>query len=251
MKFSVYAVCAAALLTAPSAMAAVSYIRGADAEKGEFEIEYQAVGSFDDEREKDNKRSHKIEAYYGFSDSVQLGGGFKFGRSAGDNTDLETVFVEGLYQFFEEDEVGFNMAVLGEYVHATESGKADKLEGKLLYDNEWGDGFETRANLILEHEIGNDRNGDTEIASRLGTVYEINDYFAPGIEWQAEYGAIDDIGSFDDEQKHYVGPVTYGELYEFGEDGGEIEYELGYYFGVTDAAEDGVLRVLIEYEIEF
>ena len=250
MKPLLATLAASALLFATAAQAGVGYIVGADVEKGEFELEYQLVNQFDDAQSRDHKRSHRLEANYGITDEFLLGGGFKVGRSSLDDSDLETVFIEGVYQFIDADEYGFDMAILGEYVYAVEDHKADKLEAKLLYENEWGEGFETRFNLIYDQQIGHNSNTSPKITSRFSTVYELNDYIKPGIEWHSGYGHTNDWGGYN-AQEHYVGPAAYGELFEFGEHGGEIEYELSYMFGVSDAAADGALRFLLEYEVEF
>lgn len=248
MRSIFLAAAATTFMLAAAAQAGVGYIRDADVEKGELEFEYEFVGSYDDDASKDGARSHKIESYYGFTDSLAIGGGAKFVRSSFDDTDLDSVFIETIYQFIEEDEMGFNLAVLGEYVHTVEDNSADKIEAKILYSNEWGNGFITRANLIAEQQVGPDSNTSPELLHRISTVFEISDYFAPGIEWHAEYGHMNDF-----DMGHYVGPVVYGELLEFdtGEHESEIEYEIGYLFGLNDNTADGNLRFLLEYEIEF
>jgi hypothetical protein len=250
MKVLFASITASALLFANAAQAAVGYIVDADVEKGEFELEYQLVNQFDDTQSRDHKRSHSLEGNYGLTDAFLIGGGFKVGRSSLDDSDLETLFIESVYQFIDADDYGFDMALLGEYVYAVEDHKADKLEAKLLYENEWGEHFETRFNLIYEQQIGHNSNTSPKFVSRFSTVYELNDYINPGIEWHAGYGHLNNMGGFD-KQEHYVGPAAYGELFEFGEHGGEIEYELSYVFGVSDAAADGALRFLLEYEVEF
>lgn len=246
MKLALSLAATSALLLSSAANAGVGYIKGADIERGELELEYEHTGSFDDKPSKDQKRAHKLEGYYGLTDAWQIGGGVKYTRSRSDNTDLESVFFEGIYQFIESEEYGFDMAILGEYVHTVEDDSADKLEAKLLYENEWGGHFETKANFIVEQQVGPDSNTSPELAHKIGTVYELDEHFKPGLEWQADYGHVNRFDS-----AHYVGPVAYGELYELPNHGGEIEYELGYLFGVNDKATDGVLRFLVEYEMEF
>jgi len=49
-----------------------------------------------------------------------------------------------------------------------------------------------------------------------------------------------------DQQDHRIGPVISGVL--AGDSQGKWVYELGYLFGVSDAAPDGTLKFVVEYE---
>lgn len=228
------------------------YIKGAHIEADELDIQYQLVTTSDDRAKKDHKTKQKLEAYYGINDDWLVLGGIKYSRDYKHSTDLSAIYIGGAYQFLDAADYGFNAAVLSEYMHATDSGDPDLLESRLLVDFKWGADkkLKTKASLILERELGENRDGGVDLVSRVGTTYKISRLFMPGFEWHAGYGKINDIGDFNDEQEHYIGPVLYGEFETF-ENGGELEYQIGYYPGITDNSSDHAFKFLLEYELNF
>lgn len=52
-----------------------------------------------------------------------------------------------------------------------------------------------------------------------------------------------------DQQDHRIGPVIFGEF--ANESKSKWKYEVGYLFGISDAAPDGTLKALLEYEFRF
>lgn len=61
----------------------------------------------------------------------------------------------------------------------------------------------------------------------------------------AEPGTDSDFGDLGD-HAHYWGPTVHGELFEAGD--GEIEFEVGYLFGLNESEADGQIRFGIEWE---
>ena len=144
------------------------------------------------------------------------------------------------------------MSVLAEYVQAIVDDEPSVLETRLQFDKKWGaeKKLKTKLNLVLLDEYGDNRNEDVEFTVRLATVYKLHKSFRPGFEWHGGFGAVDQIGSFKDDQEHYFGPVVYGEFETF-ENGVELEYQLGYLPGVSNAASDHAFKFLLEFEYNF
>ena len=59
-----------------------------------------------------------------------------------------------------------------------------------------------------------------------------------------EFGELNEHHTYN-ELEHQVGPVFYGRLAK------NVKYDIGYLFGLTDAAPDGMLKWILEYELRF
>lgn len=239
----------AAIVLIPSIALAlpVGYIDDPNIDKGAFELEYNMTRTDDSDHTRHNTQAHEIGAEYSFGEDWKMEAGGKVTSAYGEDTRFSELFLESQYQMTEQDEGWWlDTAVLGEYAHSLVGG-ANELEVKFLASRET-DNFKHIVNLIAEREVGENHGNDTEFVSRLSSMYKLNKYFNPAVEWHAEWGNNHNIPGLKD-QEHFVGPAAYGALFNTGT--GEIEYELGYLFGVTDPAEDGVLRLKLEYETAF
>ena len=227
------------------------YIKGADIEAKELDIQLQSVFTEDDKAKKDGKRKHKLEAYYGLSDNWLILGGAKVSRDYKHQTDLNAIYIGGAYQFVDYEKHGFNASVLAEYIHGVDDFTANELEYRLQADTKWGPDkkLKTKANLVFQNEFGEHRKSGTQLISRISTTYKVSRYFKPGFEWHAGYGKLNDISSSND-QEHYLGPVVYGEFDEFS-NGHELEYQIGWLPGISDGASDHAFKFLLEYEVNF
>lgn len=177
---------------------------------------------------------------------------FGFTREAGESLSLEGAELELQRQLTDRGDFWWDAGVRAAYVHNVEEGVADATELKLLLQNTTGM-FTTRINLELAHDFGVHGN-DTELEARGFVRYNYSEVIRPGIEYQAELGAIDAIPATD-EQGHYIGPAVYGELpylaHLTGSKSDEFEYQFAYLFGLTDASADGDLRWKVEYNFKF
>lgn len=229
------------------------YIKGADIEKKELDLQYQYITTTDDEKaSKDHKVKQQLEAFYGVDDSWLLLGGAKFSRSNTKRTEINQLYIGAAYQFIEARDYGFNAAFLSEYIQSIDTFSPSVLEGRLLLDKKWGEDkkHKTKANIIFRREIGSRRSGSVDFTTRLSHSYKVTKYFEPAVEWHAGYGEIDKVGSFNADQEHYLGPAIYGE-FDTIPGVGEFEYQIAYLPGITDNAGDEAFKFLIEYEINF
>ncbi len=211
-------------------------------EGGELEFEWKGgVTHDDDDEEQDGAWKQKASVAYGITNRVQLEVEGEI-ENPGDDDDTEftAVALEGKIQLTERGQYWVDVGVKGEYEFNLEDEGADKVEAKLLLAKDTGQ-FSHKANLIIEREVGDDSEDETEGGLALSSRYRYNTAFEPGLEWYSEFGDMSHTSDFDD-QGHKFGPVIYGKL-------GQFKYDVGYLFGVSDSAPDGTLKAIIEYEI--
>lgn len=236
------------VLTASNAAFAVGYVKKSGVEKGEVEVEYQFVRFGDSNASKDNKQKHEVELYYSPTDDLKLSVEAEAER-APQTSGLEAK-AYGLSAQYEltstNEDWWLGSALYGKYELADSDRDPDEGKIGVLLDKKYGR-FTTIANLFLERELGDNRQTDAAFESALQTSYSISPYFQPGLEWHGEYGEVDQFHSTDN-QEHYLGPIVKSEMLLGGT---ELEMELGYFRGITDASADHALRVLFEVEYFF
>lgn len=245
---------AAAALAAVLAVSAIS----PDAQAGfkvytpyveyhEFEIEYRPSWTVDGDDAKDNAQTHLLGVGYGFTEwwFSELYAEWEREAGSGEETVFEAFEWENRFQLTDPGEYWADFGVLLEYVHKDSGSSPDKVELALLFAKDLGK-FDATYNLWFEREIGGGASHDVELAQGFQLKYRLDPAFEPGIEVFSEFGAIDDMQGFD-EQKHYVGPIVAGVL-PLNNTGTKLKYNVGYLFGVSDAAEDGVVKAIVELE---
>lgn len=212
-------------------------------EKGELELEWKGgITHDDDDDEQDGAWVQKASVGYGVTDRVQLEVEGEWEEEGDTNEiDFSAVALEGKVQLTEPGQFWLDVGIKGEYEINTLGGP-DKIEGKLLLAKDMGK-FTHRANLILEREVGDESEDETEGGLAWSSRYRYSEAFEPGIELHSEFGDISDMADFDD-QGHLLGPVAYGKL-------GHFKYDIGYLFGLSDSAPDGLIKAIIEYEWHF
>lgn len=87
------------------------------------------------------------------------------------------------------------------------------------------------------------------LGTNASAVYTLTPHIKPALEWHADWGTTSQISSREN-QKHWVGPALYGDLFIF-ENGSKLEYQAGYMAGLTKASEDGVGIVVLDYRMQF
>jgi high-affinity iron transporter len=213
----------------------------------ELEIEYRPSVTIDGDDAKDNGQVHLLGVGYGVTEwwFTELYGEWEREPGSGEETAFEAFEWENRFQLTNPGEYWADFGVLLEYVHKDSGSSPDKVEVALLFAKELGK-FDATYNLWFEREIGGGASGDVELAQGFQLKYRLDPAFEPGVEIFSEFGAIGDMPGFD-EQKHYVGPVVAGVL-PLNDTGTKLKYNVGYLFGVSDAAEDGVVKAIVELE---
>lgn len=169
-----------------------------------------------------------------------------FNRASLEDFSLSSVEFEVKRQWTEAGDFWWDLGSRVNYVHRVESHEADSVDMIFMAQNSYS-GFTTRLNAALVHDFGK-KGEDIGIEAGAFVRYEISPYIKPGIEYQAEYGAIDEFAA-QEEQGHLLGPALYGKL-PLGEQH-PVSYELAYLLGMTDTSPDGNLRWKLEYQFRF
>jgi FTR1 family protein len=238
---SVALIMAAFLVPAPAH--ATKKVYSPYVEKGELELEWKGGYDIDDEDDVDGAWKQKVGIGYGFTDFwfSEIEGEVE--KDGDDDADAEFSAVEweNKFQLTQSGEYWLDVGAFVELEHNT-TGGADKAELKLLLAKETGK-FMHMANLVAEREFGEDSEDETETGLAWSTRYRYNPAFEPGFEIHSEFGELGEDNSFD-EQGHLAGPVFYGKI-------GPVKYDVGYLFGISDAAPDGSIKAILEYEWHF
>lgn len=233
----------ALLIAGHSPALAVGNLSSPLVEQGEFEVEYSAYRSFDNDSTVDNEQKHKLEMSYGFGEKWKSEISAEFKKEPDESIDFTAIEIENQFQLTEQGEYWVDVGAKFAYVQTFDSTKAQALEAKLLLRKDTTH-FAHIANIGAEQPIGSDAHDGPELSFDWGSRYRYSDHFNPGFEYQADFGHANDIPGYD-EQEHIIGPMAYGKI----SDG--VKYELGYLFGISDAAADGYLKGKLEYEVHF
>ena len=213
-------------------------------EQGEAELEMRGHTTFDNDNAKDSQEKIKIEFGYGVSEKWFTAIGGEIEEDINGDLEYEATFWENIFQLTEQGEYWVDVGLYFEYEFAHEAGNKDKVEGKLLLEKNVGK-FVNTANLIFSRQVGSGSSNATEFEYAWRTKYLYSKSIEPGIEIYGEMGEVGHV-SPSDQQDHRIGPVISGLL--SGDSHGKWVYELGYLFGISDAAPDGTLKFVIEYE---
>ncbi len=217
-------------------------------ELGELEIEYRGSRTIDGDDAKDNEQKHLLGVGYGFNEwwFSEIYAEWEREAGSGEETAFEAFEWENRFQITNPGEYWADFGLLVEYERTDSGSSPDKIELALLFAKEFGK-FEAAYNVIFEREVGGGASDDVEFGHALQLKYRLDRAFEPGIEIFGEFGAIDDMPSFD-EQEHYAGPIVTGVL-PLGDSAMKLKYNVGYLFGVSDEAEDGVVKAILELEV--
>jgi len=213
----------------------------------ELEIEYRPSRTIDGDDAKDNEQKHLLGVGYGVTEwwFTEVYAEWEREAGKGEETAFEAFEWENRFQLTERGEYWADFGLLVEYERTDSGSSPDKIELGLLFAKELGS-FDATFNLGFEREVGGGAGDDVELSQSFQLKYRLDPAFEPGVEVFSEFGAIDDMPDFD-QQEHYVGPAVEGVL-PLGDTGTKLKYNVGYLFGVTDAAEDGVVKAIIELE---
>ncbi len=216
-------------------------------EEGEVELEMRSHTTFDNDSSKDGQEKIKLEAGFGVTERWFTGLGSVIKDNTNGDLDYTATFWENIIQFTEQGKYWVDVGVYLEYEVASKTGDNDAVEGKLLLEKLVGRYLST-ANLVLVRDVGSGASNATQFEYAWRTKYLYSKAFEPGIAIYGEMGEVGNV-SPSDQQDHRIGPVFSGVL--GGSRDGKWVYEVGYLFGISDAAPDGTLKFNIEYEFRF
>ncbi len=237
----------ACVIANPQAAHATKKVYSPIVEKGEIEIEARGEYNIDERDDKDDTQKQKYALGYGVTDRwfTELYGELERTKND-DDEDLDFMFTslawENRFQLTEQGQFPVDIGAYLEYETSFEDKHPDNLEAKLLLEKSW-DKFTHTVNITLEQNIGRHPTEDLVGGFAYSGKYRLKPWFEPGVEWHSDLGELGQNVSFQD-QEHQMGPVFYGKI-------GKIKYDVGYLFGMSDAAPKGEIKWIAEYEFRF
>jgi len=211
--------------------------------QGEFDLEYNGSRTFDQTSDKNNIQGHEVTIGYTPTDrwGTEIDG--LFDHEPDQNEKLQAMQWLNSFQFFEHNEMWVDSGMTVAYATSTQSHQPSEVEVKLLLEKEWGE-FNHIANLGFSQEVGSNATGGPDLLFLWSSRYKYSEQLQPGFEIQSDFGKTDENLSFQ-QQKHYIGPALYGDITE------HVGYEAAYLFGITDAASQSAVRLLLQYHTSF
>lgn len=238
-------------------------------EKGEVEIQYEALYTDDNGGKGTYKHEQELEAQFGVTDWLRLTVGIGFEEEE-DESSFDFSEIEGSVQFkiLDAEKAGFGFGLYAgiSKEFAQDDDEKDEKEFALGFIAEKSiDKWFLAGNLFYISDIDAEEDEQFEgVDYRYQVKYQMNERIALGIEG---YGTYKDFKDEDEgsSNEHIVGPVLYLN-HEIGdnkgmnvaklnddedddEDGLELESQLGLLFGTNDESAD--ITVKWGLEIEF
>lgn len=222
---------------------AVKSVNSPYVKKDELKLEWKGAFDTDDESQsQDGAQGYDLNTSYGFTDFWASELELEANKSGRSGEDLRTTSLEwkNKFQFTSvKDWIGSGVRI---GYRRSLVGTPDRLQAKLLFQKDIGLTAHT-ANFILTKEIGDDA-AKLQGGFALSSRFKWQPWLEPGFEWYGDVGELSNRKKFDD-QSHSAGPVFYGQITP------ELKYDLGYLFGVSDAAPDGEVKARLEYKWAF
>jgi len=147
---------------------------------------------------------------------------------------------ENIFQLAPKGEYWVDPGVYLAYEAPIDHKQVGQFEGKILLEKSIGK-FTNILNISFNQEVGGGADPDTDAGISWSTRYRLSRYFEPGFEYWDDFSKIDHQLDYD-EQSHQVGPCIYGNLF------GHLNYDIGFLFGISDAAPRHELKWVMEYE---
>jgi hypothetical protein len=214
---------------------------------GELEIEAYADRSFDHRPDKNSAQNNNYELAYGVTDWWKPELEAELHRDPGGKLRYDATTFENIFQPFEQGEYWLDLGFFAEFSRSQRHTDPDAATFGPLLQKQVGHTLHT-LNLLLTRQIGD--------SAKTGAVFDYawqskwlwKPEVAPGVEIFGEPGRLGHFGSISDQQ-HRIGPIVTGAV--LLPQVGKLKYEVGYLFGVTNAAERGVAKLQLEYELFF
>lgn len=245
---------ALAALTATQPARADFKVWAPDVNAGEHAIENVGDVGFDPTRSRSGEQSHTGEFEYGVNNWWQTELEVEFSRDPGPGQDtrLDQLTMENLFQFTERGEYWLDAGFFAEYGHATQPGDPNEITLGPVLRKDLG-GTSNRLNLFLAKSLGQAAPGrpqvlvawETRIDAALVRVGR-NAVVEPGFQLYSQPGALGRFVAWN-RQDERAGPQLFGKIFNLGP--GSLEWNGGILFGLTPAVPRTTLRWQFEYEI--
>jgi hypothetical protein len=206
--------------------------------KGKWAVGVRGNTTIDDDDEHDGSQRHVFLLEYGVTDWWKTEIISRLNERAEGSLRYDSTTWENIFQLTEQGKYWLDAGLYLEYKLKDEKNAPDIFEAKLLLEKPV-QGFLNTLNLIIEQELGSDGDDDLEFGYAWRTRKEIGHHMKLGFEAFGALGELRNIESLE-HQEHRIGPVFYHE-FELGHDL-EVEYNIGWLFGLTDESPDNTFR---------
>ncbi len=223
--------------------------------ENEFELVYwtdyvakseQNMNFFGEVVEREGLRADTFEVEYGVTDRFTIAGYVDFEQPRGENMEYIQSRVVALRYRFGEKGVGlFNTAVYLEYYLPNQdyqSKKKEKIETRIILEKNLGN-FNIRLNPKFEKVVsGPDVEEGIEFEYGASVYWKAAAPIKIGLEFYGGIGELTNVKPTK-EQKHYVMPAVKWYITD------SLEWNFGAGFGISTAADDIVIKSILEWKI--
>ena len=218
--------------------------------EGELELETRGLITSDRNAEKDDNKNFIYEVGYSPTANWHTAALLEQTQEhqPGDNQALrlEAFAWENILQLTEPGQYWADLGLYLEYEKGLLKADAHQLETKLLIEKTVGR-FTFTANPIFKKAFGPADNHSVNFEYAWATRYRWRSELEPGFEAYGDIGPVEAVSGLRD-QVHQIGPDVRG---AFRAGTGKILYNIGYLFGVSEAAPAGAVKFELEYELYF
>ena len=207
---------------------------------------------------RDDLWAHSAELEYGLSHKLTIGYYADFLDPPGGDFDYLQSKLLARYRLFEKHELPVDLALYGEYIiPSRDYSESEVFELRLIVEKDFGP-WRVDLNPILEKVTsGEDVEEGLEFGYAAGIYYEnLGDgiwstdhlHIVPGLEF---YGSVGELAAADgwEERRHYLFPVIDVFVPRYSD--WKLHWNFGPGFGLSDAADDLVIKSILTAEFVF
>ena len=215
------------------------------AEQGEWELETKGVYDIDPKKDKNAIQEYRYDVGYGVNSfwhtELEL-------EAETLPTEEESITAlkathlewENIFQLAPKGKYWVDPGIYLAYEAPIKNKQAGKFEGKILLEKDFQK-ISNILNISFNKEVGGGASLHPDGGVSWSTRYRLSRYLEPGFEYWNEFSPISHHITYQ-QQSHQVGPCFYGRLF------GNVKYNIGYLFGISEAAPRGEVKWVLEYE---
>ena len=182
--------------------------------------------------------AHSIEAEYGVTDHLSVGGYLDFDDANGQPFRVTEGKLEARYRFSNRQDLFVNPGLYVEYYMPRKGFGDEELETRIILDKDLND-FRLAANPRLSFSTtGPDPDGTPSAGRALGFYYRRHGTFQPGLEYHGYLGRVGDWKH----QHHYIEPTVDINL------GKQLTWHLGAGVGLGGEADGFIAQSVLTVE---
>jgi hypothetical protein len=209
-------------------------------DEGELEIEFKNRFDRDSRPSEDGYREHEIGIEYGLTDWLGLEFGGEWEKHARTHDyDFVATELKAAFEFAERGEYFIDTGAKLGYKRAHSQGDADAITAELLLAKTISR-VTLMSNIELDYQVGSHADANPELCFAALARYNLHKAFNPALEYYADMGPLSDMGGYG-QQKHHLGPAFTGKIAP------GLKYEAGWIMGVSDRAEDHIIKINFKY----